>query len=214
MPGGTTRLRKRLRRYTNLPALISLLRKRRITLLDPQTWDDSNDSYYLTLYRDKRKLKSVLALCFTQASETYHHWRVFSHGSSGACIEFERPALLRAIRGHGIRTGDVRYRTLKEMWSAKPTVHELPFLKRHAFRDDIEFRMIYRSPTARRSTLDIPIPLSCIHRITLSPWLDHDVADQIKKTLKSINTDCGSLDIARSTLVNNEEWKRIGDSAV
>jgi hypothetical protein len=47
-----------LRRYTDLTALIYLLRKRRLTLLDPSSWDDSNDSYYLTLYKEKRKLNS------------------------------------------------------------------------------------------------------------------------------------------------------------
>ena len=70
-----------LRRYTDVPALIYFLRERKITLLDPQSWDDSNDSHYLTLYREKNRLRSVLALCFTQTSETYHHWRVFSGGT-------------------------------------------------------------------------------------------------------------------------------------
>jgi hypothetical protein len=48
-----------LRRYTDLTALIYLLRRRKLTLLDPSSWDDRNDSYYLTLCREKRKLKSV-----------------------------------------------------------------------------------------------------------------------------------------------------------
>lgn len=65
-----------LRRYTDLTALIYLLRKRKLTLLDPGSWDDSNDSHYLTLYKEKRKLKSVLALCFMQTDERYHHWSV------------------------------------------------------------------------------------------------------------------------------------------
>jgi len=81
---------RHLRRYTNIPALIYLLRKRSITLLDPRSWTDSNDSYYLTLYRDKKSLKSVLALCFTEVNETYHHWSVFAAGSSGICIRFKR----------------------------------------------------------------------------------------------------------------------------
>src|SRR6266849_2421317 len=35
-----------IRRYTDLTALIYLLRRRNLTLLDPSSWDDSNDSYY------------------------------------------------------------------------------------------------------------------------------------------------------------------------
>ncbi|HNC85208.1 MAG TPA: hypothetical protein PK999_19310, partial [Nitrospira sp.] len=63
-----------LRRYTDIPALTYLLTKQKITLLDPKSWDDSNDSHYLSLYKQRNKLKSLLALCFTQADETYHHW--------------------------------------------------------------------------------------------------------------------------------------------
>ena len=212
MAASTPRLRTLLRRYTNLPALIYLLRERRITLVDPQTWDDSNDSHYLSVYRDKRKLKSVLALCFTQASETYHHWRVFSNGSSGVCIEFKRKNLLMAVRGDRLRAGEVKYPTIRQLRSRQPHVRDLPFLKRHAFRDDMEFRMIYESAKRQVSKLDIPIHLSCINRITLSPWLNPAVASQVKRALWSTD-GCGDLDIARSTLVSNEEWKDLGEAA-
>jgi hypothetical protein len=75
-----------LRRYTDLTALIYLLHKRKITLLDPSSWDDKNDSYYLTQYKEKCKLKSVLALCLMQSDERYHHWSIFASGSGGVCI--------------------------------------------------------------------------------------------------------------------------------
>jgi hypothetical protein len=45
-------------------------------------------------------LKTVLALCFTQATEHYHHWHVFAGGSSGVCIGFDRDALLKAAHKH------------------------------------------------------------------------------------------------------------------
>ena len=46
--------KKYLRRYTDLTALIYLLRNGKITLLDPETWDDSNDSHYLAVYKKRR----------------------------------------------------------------------------------------------------------------------------------------------------------------
>jgi hypothetical protein len=87
-----------LRRYTDIPALVYLLREQQVTLLDPQSWDDENDSHFLGLYQKKKNLETVLALCFSQASETYHQWRVFAHGPSGVCICFKRAELLRAIK--------------------------------------------------------------------------------------------------------------------
>jgi hypothetical protein len=79
-----------LRRYTNLAATIHILKSRHISLLSPAFWDDRNDAFFMRRYKERKSAKSVLALCFAEASETYHHWRVFSHGSDGTCIEFDK----------------------------------------------------------------------------------------------------------------------------
>src|SRR5437773_1477218 len=121
-----------LRRYTDLPALIYLLTQEKLTLLDPESWDDSNDSHYLALYREKEKLKSVLAVCFTQADETYHQWRVFASGPGGVCIRFRRSPLLKAVKKQsGLRVEEVRYLTLSAIRHKRLRVRELPFLKRY-----------------------------------------------------------------------------------
>jgi hypothetical protein len=158
-----------LRRYTDIPALIYLLTEKQITLLDPESWDDKNDSHYLALYREKKKLRSVLALCFAQADEPYHHWRVFANGSGGVCIRFDHSELLKAVRQPGVRMKTVTYLTL-EIRDRTLAVSELPFLKRYPFENENEFRMIYESPTTKLTKLDIPVPLSSISRVTLSPW--------------------------------------------
>lgn len=205
---------KNLRRYTDLPALIYLLTERKITLLDPQSWDDSNDSHYLVLYREKKNLKSVLAVCFTQADETYHHWRVFAPGSGGVCIKFIRSKLLKAVKEQSdLRTGPVRYLKLAEIRVETLRVRDLPFRKRYAFEHEDEFRMIYESRTKRVPKLDIDIPLSSIDRITLSPWIHPDLSDHVKTRIRSIQ-GCSGLSIVRSTLIGNEEWKNLGEGAV
>jgi hypothetical protein len=202
-----------LRRYTELPALIYLLRERKLTLLDPQSWDDLNDSHYLELYRQKKKLKSVLALCFTQTVETYHHWRVFAGGSGGVCIRFRRSDLIRATKvQEGLRRGPVKYFTLSELRRRRPEVDALPFLKRFGFQHENEWRMIYESAIQRVSSLTIDIPLSCIQRITLSPWMPSSLVPHVKERLRSIK-GCGALEVVHSTLISNDEWKRLGDTA-
>src|ERR1700754_2480162 len=89
-----------LRRYTNLEATIHLLRSRTITLLNPGSWDDRNDAYFMAEYNRRKNLKTLLALCFANCDETYHHWRVFSHGTDGVCLEFDRGKLLAALAAH------------------------------------------------------------------------------------------------------------------
>jgi hypothetical protein len=205
---------KYLRRYTNLPALIYLLHERKITLLDPETWDDKNDSHFLALYREKKSLKTVLALCFTETAETYHHWRVFSDGSSGACIEFNRTTLLNAIKKiPSVIAKRVTYLKLNEIRHKELKTRELPFIKRAPYQHECEFRFLYESKDSRLNALDIPIPLSCIDRITLSPWLHSKFSSNIKTTIQGI-AGCGALKITRSTLIGNQEWKNLGESAI
>lgn len=213
-----------LRRYTDLSALIYLLSERKMTLLNPDTWDDTNDVHYLRVYREKKQLGSVLALCFTQAKETYHHWRVFANGSSGVCIWFKRAELLKAVNRlkPALRTGTVTYLTSRQIRGKLKTnslnVRKLPFLKRSPYKDEKEFRIIYEEKASRRNSIDIEIPLSCIAKIKLSPWLHYALFKRMKPMLASlISTNSRGLHstaIERSTIVGNMEWKKLGESAV
>jgi hypothetical protein len=203
-----------LRRYTELPALIYLLTRRKLTLLDPTSWDDQNDSYYLNLYRQRRRLKAVLAVCFTQSSESYHHWRVFAHGPAGVCIQFKRSELIDAVKGEpGLRCRQVKYVTLEDLGSKSLAVRDLPFRKRWAFEHEREYRMIYESETQGISSLELDIPLSCIERVSLSPWSPASFKPVIAERLQSIK-GCSGLKVGRSTLIGNDKWKRYGDNAV
>lgn len=87
-----------LRRYTDLPTLLHLLIERELTFLDPSRWDDKNDAFYMEKYREFNALRTLLALCFTQAPETYHHWRVFCSGPSGVCLYFDHNRLVGLLR--------------------------------------------------------------------------------------------------------------------
>lgn len=203
-----------LRRYTDLPALVGILKEKKITLLDPRSWDDSNDSYYLKLYQEKKGLQSVLALCFTRASETYHHWRVFASGPSGVCISFRHDKLLDAVKGvPGLNAKAVRYLKLDQIRDRDLAIRDLPFLKRYAFGNEKEFRMIYESSAEGVPSLDIDIPLACIDRVTLSPWLHPKLSDHVKDVLRSVG-GCSAIRFVRSTLIGNEEWKELGQTAI
>lgn len=204
-----------LRRYTDLPGLLYMLGSRHVTLLDPRSWDDTNDSYYLLKYREKRELQTVLALCMTQAEETYHHWRVFSHGSGGVCIHFRREAFVQAMTKHrGITVKGVEYRRVRDVRrrGKVPTVGELPFLKRAGFSAESEVRVVYESKSKAVSYLDVPFELSCIEKLTLSPWLNKRLSATVKQVIAAL-PGCDALEVRRSTLVGNTLWKKLGDEA-
>ncbi|MFC0084611.1 hypothetical protein ACFFJT_07015 [Dyella flava] len=202
-----------MRRYTEIPYVIDLLQTRALVLVNPKAWDDRNDSFYIEQYARSVGLRRTYALCLTEAPETYHHWRVFSHGSGGACITFDKEKLIKyAAKIKGLRAESVRYRTIAQLRRKPPATEDLPFLKRHAYTDEHEFRLFYGSTKKKAEpTVRMPVPLSAIERITLSPWLPRSVALQVKGTLKAIK-GCGGLEIYRSTLVENDVWKGFADN--
>jgi hypothetical protein len=138
-----TQTRDFLRRYCDLPALLYLLETKSITFLDPAQWDDKNDSFFMQLYKENRKLKSLLAICFSQETETYHHWSVFAHGSSGVCISFKKGPLLATFEDYAeVRVGEVSYLPLNSLKNRDGDVKDLPFMKRAPYAPEGEFRAI------------------------------------------------------------------------
>jgi hypothetical protein len=194
-----------LRRYTSVPALLHLLQNKKITLLSPASWDDRNDAFFMNQYKEQAELKSVLALCFASATETYHHWRVFTHGSDGVCITFQRDGLLASMP-KGARARKVRYKLIKELGAFRPSVSELPFLKRRPYKDEKEFRIVYDDKKEVVEAKGFDIDLACIERVTLSPWMPKSLADAVKSTIRSI-PGCARMKVYRTSLLENEKWK-------
>lgn len=203
-----------LRRYTELPFLIDFLQTGELTLLSPSTWDDRNDAYYLERYLEIEQFKTAYVLCLAEAPETYHHWKVFSQGPGGVCIEFRRETFLEQIRKvDGLVAKSVEYRTINELREVSPSPAELPFLKRYAFKDESEFRVFLTKRDESDLLHRISMPLGAVQRITLSPWLPRSVSNHVKETLKNI-PNCRDLEICRSTLVENENWKKFAACGV
>jgi hypothetical protein len=197
-----------LRRYTGVPALLALLQNKELTLLSPSLWEDRNDAFYMSHYKSRKQLKTLLALCFTENDETSHHWRVFTQGSEGVCIHFKKKALLAALPvGKSILAKKVAYRMIKDLSALPPTVDELPFLKRYPYSDEREFRLIYEDPRNEIETKSFAIPIECIDRVMLNPWLASPLADAVKAAIKSIR-GCAALKVYQTTLLENETWKK------
>lgn len=201
-----------LRRYSDLPSLLHLLLRKKLTLLSPKLWDDKNDSHYIEAYKQGKRLESALVLCFTEASETYHHWRVFSNGSSGICVEFDKSKLLLVLEGlapieqRKVTAKRVQYKKIKELRESPPELTEFPFLKRYPFRDEKEFRIIFEDKKNALETKELDIELSSIRRLILNPWMPKSLFGTLKELIRRID-GCEKLVITRTTLVDNEEWK-------
>lgn len=147
-----------LRRYTNLAATIHILQNKAISLLDPASWDDRNDTYFMDHYKSQKNLKTLLALCFAEASETYHHWKIFSSGFDGVCIEFDKNNLVAAMEKEAVIMADfVDYYQIKDLKASPPLLERLIFAKRFPYTDEKEFRVVYQDKSESLPAKDFPI---------------------------------------------------------
>jgi hypothetical protein len=206
-----TRKRTKLFRFTTLPFLLDILHNKHLTLVDPENWEDRNDAYYLDQFKRRLGLKTVLALCFSTQSETHHHWKIFSGTSAGVRLRFNKKRLLACFRDlPGVSCGDVRYRTIKHLRKHVPAAKDLPFLKRRSYKDEREFRIVYKDKRRLLSAKHFRIDLTSLERITLSPWLPKSVAESVKSVLKKTMSSL-KISVFRSTLIENERWKAFAE---
>jgi len=206
-------LPKRLRRYTDIPALIGMLAQRKLTLLDPSTWEDRNDSAYMAEYKRRRELSTLLASCFTMAGERFHHWRVFGSGAAGVCVVFHGAALVDCLSGvAGIKHGQMRYASLKDMRADALQVEQMPFLKRVGYSDEREYRVLFEHAAETFPSKAVPIELAAIESISLSPWLHPSLSDSMRAAIRR-TPGCERLRVSRSTLLGNRQWAELGKNA-
>ena len=202
-----------LSKYTELPFLIHLLKTGKLTMLSPTYWDDKNDTNFIAAYAQIKNIKSVLTYCLTAESETYHHWKVFCPGMSGVRIEFDKYKFINWVEKNAdIKSGYVKYRTIQDLSQNKPAVDDLPFIKRHPYRHESEFRVIFESKLEAINTKDLKFDISLIKRVVVSPWVPKEVYKSIKSTINLI-PKCQNILVHRTTLVDNEQWQNVAKLA-
>jgi hypothetical protein len=194
----------RLNRFTTLPVLLDLLKRKKLVLLDPSRWEDRNDSCILAEYKERKKVKRVLALCFCYGDETIHQWKTFSDGTSGCCIEFDGVRLRKLFDAHKLRHDFVRYKKLRELKKGSILVDEIPFMKRWPYRCEEEYRVI-REDNDPGPTYEIEIDLRLIRKVTISQKMPDTVYDTIKGYLREVSNN-PTKKINRSTLYENRVW--------
>jgi len=207
-----------LRRYMELKYVLPLLKSGRIEFLAPNKWDDTNDSHFLEAYRQKKKLKSLLAVCFTSVSERIHHWERFGrkgkNGSEAICVEFNKATLLAAFSGNPhIRSGEVKYWRLDDLEKALPSASKWPFVKRLPYCDEHEFRIIYEDAKRGWPLKALPISIDSIKNVIVGPYATDARRDEIKAMLVSVTRSIGAIEITKTTVLSNKRWKRIVDRA-
>ena len=188
-----------------------ILQSKAITLIPPDSWDDKVDRNLMSAFARRSENKSVLALCLSHTSETYHHWRIFTEGKSGVCIVFDRLRLIEAAKQHNVSARPVTYKKIADDRADPVTTARLPFTKRYAFRDEKEFRLVFASRTPDLKLKIVPIQTGMIDEVVLNPWMHDSLAETVQRTLRLIPS-YSHLAVRKSQLFDSPYWKRVADA--
>lgn len=207
-------------RYTSITGVIDILRRKQLAILNPQQWDDRNDKFFMELYQEHKRAKGIYALCAAMRTETYHHWRVFTGGASGACIVLKRAPLeeyLTSVSSRpaapvtAVRFGEVTYLKLPQVRKIdRADIDRLPFLKRYGFTDEAEFRIVIETEAEQQGAIYINCEPDWIDRIYINPWLPKEQAVSLIETLKEIGGS-SKIKISRSRLIDSDTWRAAGN---
>lgn len=204
-------LDKYVRRYTTLSSALDTLSQQHLVLLSQSKWDDLNDVRFMELYRSHANVGSVLALCCTLATETYHHWRVFAQGMEGICLEFERRLLKQSLLSTaGLEMRKVDYLKVRDLEALHPgDAHRLPYVKREGYSDEREWRIVLTCDDEAMMAKAVAIELRALNRVLLNPWIPPSLADNLRTIIRKI-PGCEAIKIEASRLTNSDRWKAAG----
>jgi hypothetical protein len=115
--------------------------------------------------------------------------------------------LLQSFAGlEGFRHQAVKYRWIQDVEKKKPETSSWPFLKRKAFKDEQEYRIIFESVSEDLRAKSVPIDLMSIRSITLSPWLPSAVAPAVRTVIGCLD-GCTNIKVRDSSLLENSRWR-------
>jgi hypothetical protein len=193
-----------------------------MAIMNPQHWDDRNDKYFMELYKEHKNAKGLYALCAAMRAETYHHWRIFTEGASGACVVLKRAPLenyLKSVNENpavpvtAVMFNEVTYLKLPQVNNIGPAdINRLPFLKRYGFTDEAEFRIVVETDADQQGAIYIDCQPEWIDRIYINPWLPKQQADSLIGTLNDIGGQ-RKFNIRRSRLIDGDTWRAAGSRA-
>jgi len=182
--------------------LDDLVNNKRLALLNPEKWEDKNDSLAIRLYKEKMGIKHLLVACFTQTSETYHHWRIYGQ-DKGVRVVFNREALLKETgkkKKDGYLGEPINYIKLKDFKKEVSNLSQIPFIKRWPYRHEREFRIIWCGNRLKGDIKYLSLPEQAIEKIVISPWM----SDETRGKIYNI---CGPrVEVRRTSILKNIGW--------
>lgn len=156
-----------LRRYTSVKRMYDYLKTEQLLFSNPAYWEDQNDVDLIDLYKEKKPIKNVQALCFARSEETYLHWKAYGQDGEGVCIIFHDDDLQTLAEDKGIKVRNIIYKTIKKVECDTIHIADLPFIKRFPYQGEREIRYLFECDNTDSKRYSLRVPHCYVQKIVL-----------------------------------------------
>lgn len=195
-------------RYIPLYRLLEILSLNKLTFMKTDMWEDPFEGFLFdyciskfSQWKEFSNLKTaVFCLCFSSDSEKDQIWRSYTPNRDGVRMKMNLAALESSL-GDDYILGKVHYRvanSIKKLLrqygdDAEPSKEKLLklfFLKRKAFKNDMEVRLITTDSLTAGDVKSIDVDArDLIREVMFDPRMDDGLYDSYRSLLKSKTYD-------------------------
>jgi|GEM_PF-3316966 len=175
---------------------------------------------------------SVYAACFTLNSERHHFWiktnehkvnkktTLFAREQDMVAIRFDRDLLIASLEratNISILENKVRYVELKTFIKncklKKYRTKSLPFLKRHGFKHEGEYRIVVLSEHPQSKHIEVDFSLDSVCEVKIGPYTSPKSVAKYKDNFRRLLPNSGrNVRVIKTHLEENTDWISALDS--
>jgi hypothetical protein len=198
---------KALRRYTKFDHLLGALSTGKMHLRDTSDWEDRNDKFSIALFKEKKSVDALHALCFSKSSTKFHLWSLYGHREKGACAVLLMDHLIKEASKRSFIARDVIYETIRKLKSPNQyNIDDLPFLKRNPYSAENEFRIISIGNNIDPSLLFLPVTPYIVVRVEINPWASDAEFSNMKQKINSV-PGYEATEVIQSKILSSPNWQ-------
>lgn len=194
------------RKYMPLGRALDTL-KQGMYLADPEKWEDGNDKICVYRYAEIFK-QSVRAICVTEGTEKYHHWRSYSEPGLMVALLLPKKAFIAqwgalASPDYQTRHAPVSYFPIRQAAEIAPA--DLVFSKFNGYESEQEYRFVAMADRLESLPQRLPLSAATVKGIIVNPWADNDLVEAIRIAVNAISP-FASLSVTKSTVLGKDKW--------
>ncbi len=194
------------RKYMPLGRALDTL-KQGMYLAHPEKWADGNDKVCAQRYTEIFK-KSVRAICVTEGTEKYHHWRSYNEPGLMVALLLSKKAFIAqwdalASSGYQTRHAPVRYFPIRRATEIAP--ENFVFSKFNGYESEQEYRFVAMADRLEGLPQRLPLSSDAVKGIIVNPWADNDLVEAIRIAVNAISP-FASASVTKSTVLGKDKW--------